>query len=163
MKTLLVLRHSKSARDGGPDHDRPLAKRGKQDAKRIGQRVNEMDLNPHLVVSSDAKRARQTARLAAEGFCYDAEDILLTDKLYASSVEEHLAVVRDLPGDCDVVMLVGHNPTFEDLVEVLSGELAILKTSALAHLKLDIQGWFEVDESTGTLVGVYYPDEEDDE
>ncbi|MBN1284040.1 MAG: histidine phosphatase family protein [Anaerolineae bacterium] len=163
MKMLLVLRHAKSEREDSIDHDRPLAPRGKRDAPRIGRRINEMDLNPHLVVSSDARRARQTARLAAEAFCYDPEDIVFTDRLYSTNIQEHLDVIRNLPDDCDVVMLVGHNPTFEDLVEVLTEEMVALKTAVLAHIILDIESWDEIDEYTGELVGIYYPNSEQDE
>ncbi len=157
MKTLLILRHAKSKSAGNLDHDRPLAKRGMRDALRIGKILDERDLNPHLVVSSDAERARQTACLAAKAFCYDAEDIEFTEALYATSTGEHLDLVRSLPDEHDIVMLVGHNPTFEDLVETLTEDLVLLPTATLAHIELDVDSWADVDEFTGELVEVYHP------
>ena len=43
MKTLLVMRHAKSSWKDSEitDHDRPLNKRGKQDAPRMGRRSSE--------------------------------------------------------------------------------------------------------------------------
>ena len=68
MKTLLVLRHAKSSWNDPAldDHERPLNKRGRRDAPRMGALVREYGLIPDLVISSDAVRARLTAEAVAE-------------------------------------------------------------------------------------------------
>ncbi len=67
MKTLLVLRHAKSSWGNMQlgDHERPLNKRGKRDAPRMGQLLKQEALTPHLIISSTAERAMQTGELIA--------------------------------------------------------------------------------------------------
>lgn len=156
MKTLLVLRHAKAKRNGWADYDRPLTRRGKRDAPHIGEWVAQMGLTPDLIVASGAKRAAQTARLAAEAAGY-AGEVMLSEALYDSDPERHLEVLRGLPDNADVVMLVGHNPAFEELVEILTGETVTLATAALAQIELDLRSWAEVAARTGRLKGVYTP------
>ncbi len=92
MKTLLILRHGKAKR--GPEHpsdaDRPLTKRGKEDATRAGQACREMGLLPDIVLSSPAKRARQTA----EHFCEAAGcggEVDFQDRVYKPYVPQNPA------------------------------------------------------------------------
>ena len=68
MKTLLILRHAKSSwnDENVLDHDRPLNKRGKRDAPRIGKLLYQSQLSPDLIISSTAKRARKTASKVAK-------------------------------------------------------------------------------------------------
>ena len=68
MKTLLVLRHAKSSWNDPAldDHERPLNKRGRRDAPRMGVLVREYGLIPDLIICSDAVRARVTAEAVAE-------------------------------------------------------------------------------------------------
>ena len=74
MKQLLVLRHAKSSwKDIGlRDFDRPLNKRGKKDAPRMGQFLAEQDLTPDQIITSAATRARLTAEAVASS----SDDIL---------------------------------------------------------------------------------------
>ena len=50
MKTLLVLRHAKSSWSDPAldDHERPLNKRGRRDAPRMGELVREYGLIPDV-------------------------------------------------------------------------------------------------------------------
>ena len=68
MKTLLILRHAKSSWQNNDlsDHDRPLNPRGQRDAPDVGKRLRNEGLIPDAVLSSTAKRARQTAEAVAE-------------------------------------------------------------------------------------------------
>ena len=74
MKTLLILRHAKSSWNNLdlPDYDRPLNKRGKRDAPRMGDFLRHQDLVPDLVISSTAKRAKKTAKLFDLNICQNA-------------------------------------------------------------------------------------------
>ena len=62
MKLLSLLRHAKSSwKDTSlVDHDRPLAKRGERNAPRMGRLLKDEKLVPDLIVSSTARRARDT-------------------------------------------------------------------------------------------------------
>ena len=160
MKTLLVLRHGKSSWSTGlPDHDRPLKGRGKRAAKRMGQELRSRDLVPDLIVSSTARRARGTARRAAESAGYDRE-IPETRDFYATTAGQLLSTLPEHVADAyDCVMIVGHNPTSEDLVEQLTGAGIIMTTANLACIDLDIDSWREAPRASGALRFLLRPKE----
>ena len=149
MKTLLVLRHAKSswnepARD---DHERPLNTRGRRDAPRMGGLVREYGLIPDVILSSDAVRARLTAEAVAEAARY-AGEILLDPHLYLASPADILSLLRTVRENAESVMIVGHNPGLEKLVEQLTGEWQHLPTAALAQIALPISHWRDLKLST---------------
>ena len=149
MLTLLLLRHAKSSwKDTDlDDHDRPLNKRGKRDAPRMGQLLRDEHLLPDLIVSSSAKRARRTAELVAEASGYRGETRLTCDA-YDASAAQLLAVVQSFPGTAQRVMLVGHNPGLEELLEQLTGQYRPLSTAALARLEIPCEKWSEINTET---------------
>lgn len=163
MKTLLILRHAKSdwGTPDAADHDRPLNGRGKRDAPRMGQLLRDEQLVPDLMISSTAKRARKTARLLAEASGYEGE-IKLAETLYLAGPEAYLDVLRQTPEVCQSVMVIGHNPGLEELIEALTGETESLSTAALAQVRLPIAHWSELSEDIeGELVNVWRPRELD--
>jgi phosphohistidine phosphatase len=162
MKSLLILRHAKSSwkNDALADHDRPLNRRGKHDAPEVGKRLRDEDLVPDAILSSTAKRARQTAEAAAResGF---AGEIRLSPELYGGGPEAYLEAIRSLPGDVERALVVGHNPDLEELVEILTGESVRLPTAALAHVRLELQAWQDLnEEEPGKLVDLWTPREQ---
>ena len=132
MKTLLVLRHAKSSWDDPAlgDHERPLNKRGRRDAPRMGELVREHGLIPDVVISSDAVRARLTAEAVVEAARY-AGEILVDHHLYMASPADILSRLRTVREKAETVMIVGHNPGLEELVAQLTGERPDLPTAAL--------------------------------
>lgn len=164
MKTLLILRHAKSSwkDDALPDHDRPLNKRGKTDAPRMGKLLRDEDLVPDLILSSDARRARSTAELVAEESHYDGEITFLRD-LYAAEAEAYLNALARLGDEAACVLIVGHNPGLEELLQDLTGEYQPLPTAALAQVTLPMKHWSELvaDSQTagsqGKLVNLWRP------
>jgi len=161
VKTLLVLRHAKSSWKDPylADHDRPLNKRGKQAAPLMGELLQSQDLLPELIISSTARRAVQTAELVAEYSGYERQ-IHYSRDLYAADPQAYIEVLQLLTGDYDCVMVVGHNPGLEDLIEMLTGEWERMPTAALAQVELPLESWQELsDESSGRLVNLWRPKE----
>lgn len=161
MKTLLVQRHAKSSwkHPEVSDHDRPLNKRGRRDAPRMGRFVAAQGLRPDVIVASTARRARRTAEdVARHAGCEGA--VQLDRRLYLASPDEIIDVVRGVAGGARRVMVVGHNPGLEDLVARLAGRRETLPTAALAALRLSIRSWTELTASTaGDLAGPWRPRE----
>jgi phosphohistidine phosphatase len=122
VRYLWLLRHAKSDWDEAAldDQDRPLAKRGRKAAPRVGRWMREQGLAFDLVVCSSALRARQTAELVdpplAPGGRLDVEP-----DVYAAGADALLAFLRALPPDAQTVLLVGHNPGIQELAELLAG------------------------------------------
>lgn len=161
MKTLLILRHAKSSWSDNrlADINRPLNTRGKTDAPRMGQLLQDEDLVPELVISSPAKRATQTAELVVDHCSFDG-DLNIASDFYHGGVDEYIEGLRGIPGDEKLVMIVGHNPGMEELLDYLTGEPETLTTANIAVVELPIEQWGQLDyETEGNLITVYRPKE----
>jgi phosphohistidine phosphatase len=160
-KTLLILRHAKSSWEMAElsDHDRPLNSRGKRDAPRIGRKLLKEGLVPQLIISSPAVRAYDTAEKVANACGYDRE-ITVESSLYGSGYTEYLKVLKIQNDQYDVIMLVGHNPHSEQLLEKLTGNMIPMPTCSVAHVSLYVRRWKEINAKTkGKLVNIWRPKE----
>ncbi|MBD0292618.1 MAG: histidine phosphatase family protein [Jiangellaceae bacterium] len=139
-RTLILVRHAKSARpDDVPDHDRPLAGRGRRDAPALGRWLAEHRLIPQLVLVSSARRAVETAELIAAELVR-APTQVRSDGAYNASAAELLDLVHELPDDVDSAMVVGHNPSIEELARQLAGDgadLGEMPTCAVVVFQVD--------------------------
>lgn len=161
MKTLLITRHAKSSwqEAGLSDHDRPLNRRGRSDAPKLGELLDEQDLVPDLILSSTATRARDTATRLLEHCDFDGE-LRLDRRLYHGEPDDYLSLLRHLPEGIGRVMVVGHNPGLEMLLFELTDSDQSLPTAALAQVELPIDRWDELDEvREGRLVQLWVPRE----
>ena len=143
-RELLLLRHGKSDWSVGvDDFYRPLKDRGKRAAQRIGVWLAQQKLVPDLIVSSPAERALVTAEKTCKAMGNGAQDIQQEERIYEAGLSDLLKVLADCPADAGRVMLVGHNPGLEELLEWLvidsvpvpeDGKL--LPTATLARLQM---------------------------
>ena len=159
MKTLLILRHAKSSWNYPElsDYGRPLNARGKRDAPRMGEFLREQGLIPDRILTSSAKRARKTASKVAKTCGYTGK-VKKVDAFYDSVAGVYYETLQALPDKYQRVMVVGHNPTMEQLVRSLTGEFRQMPTAALAHVELPIQCWEALNVNTeGTLVNLWTP------
>ena len=109
-----LMRHGKSSRPFGVvDHERPLSKRGREDAALTRDWLADA---PRLFVASTAKRALETASLLA-----GQRPVVTHPALYEASGREFLAVVEEMLAQCNRVAFVGHNPTTTHLINSLAG------------------------------------------
>jgi phosphohistidine phosphatase len=115
---LLVLRHAKSDwPEGVPDHDRPLAKRGRRDAPRLGRWLAAHDYLPDIVVCSTAQRTRQTWDLVAAELT-GAASVRFDPRAYGASAQTLLYLARELPDECRTALLIAHNPGVSEFAGV---------------------------------------------
>jgi phosphohistidine phosphatase len=125
----------------------------------MGELVREYGLIPDVVISSDAVRARLTAEAVAKAARY-AGEILLDPHLYMACPADILSLLPMVRENAETVMIVGHNPGLEKLVEQLTGEREDLPTATLVQIRLPIDRWRDLKLSTrGTLVGLWRPEE----
>lgn len=164
MKTLLVLRHAKSSwKDSGmEDHERPLNKRGKKAAPKMGKLIKREGLVPDLIISSTAVRARTTAEAVAEKSKYPGE-IRLDRRLYLSGPSAVMDVLKEIDdATVERVMIVGHNPGQEETIRQMTGREERLPTAALARIDFPIDAWKELGpETQGNLIHLWRPKELD--
>ncbi|MFI7299321.1 SixA phosphatase family protein [Streptomyces sp. NPDC050121] len=166
-RRLVVLRHAKSAwPDGVPDHERPLAPRGRRDAPAAGRALATADCLPDLALCSTAVRARATWELAAAQWPGPTPPVRFDPRLYAADVPELLDVVHETPAEVGTLLLVGHNPGLEELVLDLAGdglhdaldEVRLkFPTSAVAVLAWHGPDWRALTPGTALLTSMTVP------
>ena len=148
-----MFRHGKSDWDApyGSDHERPLAKRGRKAADRMGRFLSERGEVPELAISSTALRAQDTLDRAvrAGGWSCDVE---LLDDLYLPSPYRLLYVLQQQEESCSSVMLVGHEPAWSETISLLIGGGDFrFPTAAMARIDVDVDRWVEIDFGLGEL------------
>jgi phosphohistidine phosphatase len=147
MKTLLILRHAKATpKDPNiSDHDRSLDKAGKDDALHMGKLMKDKEMIPSLIISSAALRAKSTAELVAKGCGYQG-DIVLNQSLYEAKPKDYLSILETLSDIYCSVLIVGHNPTVEDAIQMLtdSSDVMAMSSCALAHFSVLIEKWSDL-------------------
>ena len=122
MTRLYLLRHAKSSWDepGSSDRDRPLAPRGRRAAERVAEHLRDEGVRPDLVLCSPAARALQTLELVRPAL--GQAEVLVEDALYGIDADGLLERLRSLPASTAGAMVVGHNPTIQDLALDLAGQ-----------------------------------------
>ena len=161
MKSLILLRHAKSIK-GDPnlkDFDRPLNDVGLSQIPVIAKIFQDENIGIDYIISSPAKRAGQTAQLVADNIGYKGE-FKWFDELYEARCEDYIKALKSIPDKFKNAMLVGHNPTQEEFLYLLTGQNELLATASLALIELPIYHWLELTERTqGKLIKVWRPKE----
>ncbi|MEN8179756.1 MAG: histidine phosphatase family protein [Pseudomonadota bacterium] len=163
-RELLILRHGKSDwSEDADDFHRPLKDRGKRAAQRTGVWLEQQGLLPDYIISSPAVRALETARKISKAMGMDSRQIKQEQAIYAASLSELLGVLGNCPKKAGRVMIVGHNPGFENLLTHLSKtriplpkDANLLPTATLARLKLP-DDWRGLKAGCGELQSITRP------
>jgi phosphohistidine phosphatase len=122
-RRLILLRHAKSDWPDVPDADRPLAKRGRRDAPRIGRWLHEQGYQPDVAVVSDARRTRQTWDLVAPELG-GSPAVRFEPRAYAASARTLLYLAQELPTRYRTALLIAHNPGLSELATSLAAPSA---------------------------------------
>ncbi|HPA80542.1 MAG TPA: histidine phosphatase family protein [Thermoanaerobaculales bacterium] len=158
MLELLIMRHAKSDWDAAAtdDHERPLAERGVKAARKMGRFLARDEMVPGLVISSTALRARTTAELAAAAGKWRCP-VEHTAAFYGADPSGVLAEIasRTAPPR---LLVVGHEPTWSQLVSLLIGGGAVrMATAAVACVEIEADGWDAVTPGSGRLAWLITP------
>jgi phosphohistidine phosphatase len=160
MKTLYIVRHAKSSWDheGLTDFERPLNKRGRNDAPLMGTVLKERGAQPAVIRTSAANRAATTARLLAEALDFPLERIEVDAGMYGAGPNDILQSIQQLPADAHEAMLVGHNPTMLMIAHRLGGFLGDnLPTCAIVCIDFYASSWNEAAATQGRIRYYEYP------
>jgi phosphohistidine phosphatase len=145
-KSVILFRHGKSDWDAqyDSDHDRPLAKRGIRDAKRMGKFLSKRAEVPELILSSTAFRTRETTRLAMEAGNWNV-DTELEKKIYEASLEEIIKVIKSQDDKYNFICLVGHEPIFSTIITLIDNKKKIkFPTATMARISFSTSDWKRV-------------------
>lgn len=155
MKELLVMRHGKSdwTVESLVDYDRPLKKRGVKASASMGKKIGSLNLAPDIILSSPAVRARETTEIFMKN-CNCNKEIMWLESIYHETEYSILTHIQGLSNSYQRAMVVGHNPTLENLSNLLisTGKLNIkLPTAAILYLTFDVNTWDAVIPASGLL------------
>lgn len=159
MKNLLVMRHAKSDWDNElRDIERPLNKRGKKAAHIMGRELLKRDKTPELILSSPAERAQNTAKIIKETLGLKNGLITVKD-FYFGFNEAILEAIKAVDNIHPIIMIVGHNPVWEDFVMDLSkaNKYVSMPTAAIASLVFDVDDWVSIKPGAGDLEWLITP------
>ena len=161
MKTLYLLRHAKSSWKFPElsDFDRPLNRRGKHDAPMMGKRLLKRGINPDLVMSSPALRARKTAKAVAKKLNYSPSAIRYEPQVYEASVPELLALLQSVPDQVQVLILAGHNPELTSFANQLAlCSIDNIVTAGVVAIEFPVDRWSDLsNEQPGQFLWYDYP------
>jgi phosphohistidine phosphatase len=160
MRRLMLLRHAKSNWPAGvADRERPLAQRGREAAPVMGRYLAEELLLPDLVLISPAKRTQETWELV--GSMLPEKPATHTEpRIYEAKTERLLHVAQAVEPQVKTVLMIGHNPGFEELAALLTGHgdryaasrmAQKYPTCGLAVIDFAIEDWRDLSPRGGRL------------
>ncbi len=179
MKILGLFRHAKSdwptTQPDGPrarDFDRPLSDRGRKGAAIMGRHIRDHGARWDRIIASPAVRCAETIEIACEA----AERPVAVNwdrRIYLASSATLADLLREMEGDPESVLMVGHNPGLEDLIFDLvpdDGSSPLrdvvevkFPTAAFAVLELNIDSWEDLSDRCARLVHLTRPRDLDPE
>ena len=164
-RTLMLMRHAKSAWPDVPDHERPLAPRGERDAPAMGRWLRTVDRIPDYVLCSTARRASQTW-LLAQAELGTAPLVSFDDSVYFGSTAQLAELLQRTPASIRTLLLVGHDPAVHELALLFAGDasdpgarerLAVkFPTAAVAILEFE-EDWAQLERGTARLISFMVP------
>jgi phosphohistidine phosphatase len=160
MKTVILVRHAKSSwkRPELSDLERPLNKRGQRDAPMMGQRLAARGVQPELLITSPATRARLTAAAIAAALGYDESALRVDERIYHGGAHDILTLVRELDDTLQRVMIFGHNPDLTELANSFDrGAIDNVPTCGVVELDFDVELWSEIDATNCVRLAFDYP------
>ena len=165
-RTLVMIRHAKSswANPLQSDFERPLNDRGEHDAPMMGEWLKQMDVIPDLIISSTAKRAKQTAKRIAEAIGYDTDKIQWIDKLYHCIPSVYEDVIQEIDESLSTVFMVAHNPGITEFVnDLLPGfHIDNMPTCGMVGAHINAEEWSDFINASKEVFLFEYPRKQHD-
>lgn len=162
MKTLIILRHSKTEKiNPAGDQARELTKPGRRWATEAGREILDATGLPDLLVTSNAIRALQTGDLAAEAMKFSGERRVIPE-IYGATENELVQVIQAFPDDFSSIVLVGHNPGLEELANSFPGkrEHGHLPTAGWVVVEMSAESWQDAKAGAGKVTAYGTPNKE---
>jgi phosphohistidine phosphatase len=159
MKKLYLIRHAKSSWSNPllDDFDRPLNKRGKNNAPFMANLLLEKEIFPDLIISSSAVRARSTAEIFAQKLKF-TNSITFEKSLYLTSAKTLLNVLHHIPNTYNTLFLFGHNPELTEFANELSSTyIENIPTCGIVGFEFSIHSWNELCKQNSTLALFEFP------
>ena len=155
MKTIYIVRHAKSSweYDGVKDIDRPLKKRGINDAHLLSKILAKQLKKPDVFVSSSANRALHTAVIFCENFDYPLSNLQIKRQLYSFSDGYLVKTVKALDDGFSSAIVFSHDHGINTFVNKFGNKpIAHVPTCGVIGIKFNEKHWKNIKKATTVLV-----------
>jgi len=160
MKKLILVRHAKSDWSDMllPDSKRPLNERGLRDAPFMASKLKENMPLIDKFISSPAKRAITTAKIFANEYGIEEEQIAQLVGIYDLGKDFIIKTLETMPDTFNSIALFGHNPDISMTATFFGGQqIGIIPTCAYVVIELDTNKWSKLKKAEGKVVEYNYP------
>ncbi len=160
MKKLFIIRHAKSSwKDTSlDDFDRGLNKRGKKDIKFIANWLRANRFYPDLILSSPARRAKDTLEQIVKTLKLNDEIIRFDKSIYEATCDTLIDLLEQVDKRYDNLFLIGHNPALNELAEFLTNSVIFnIPTSGIFCVEFNISKWSEIKNVKGIISFFEFP------
>jgi len=143
MKTLLLVRHAKTA-PAGPgqtDHARALEDSGVTDAGKLAHHLRKKNLIPEQILVSSANRTQTTAHILLTAFDSSQIDVVVSDELYLADEAFLRDVIANVRDDISTLMIVGHNPGLSELAHHFDHDVQGMRPAQMLCVEFDSKHW----------------------
>jgi phosphohistidine phosphatase len=143
-RELILIRHTKSSwvQVDAHDFDRPLKKERTPDAENMAKYLKILGLKPDLILCSPALRTKQTAEFFCDKLKYDYDKIVFDMRLYESSAEDYMQVIRETDKKNKTLVVIGHNPSVTDFANwFLKSRIEEVPTTGVVWFEFDNNDW----------------------
>lgn len=166
------MRHSKSDWENTnlEDVERPLSKRGKKNARKLGKYIRDSEIVADTALVSPSIRTKETLEIIRK-YSSISKNILFIDEIYGADDSELLKLIRELSAGIQIALLIGHNPGLEILGDYLlfgdkenpsfgdkeNPSFAKFPTSAFLSLAIESEDWKDWGRSPARLIRFWIP------
>jgi phosphohistidine phosphatase len=158
VKQLYIVRHARAVEPNGDDVKRGLMKSGGADAEKMSRRFKKLADVPDVLISSSAKRARQTAEIFAKAFGVKNRKIRQQSEVYEGGMSAIMGLLKELDAAISSAMIFGHVPSLNELADSLLKDFKDeIPTCGIVAIDLSIENWGELAGGVGSLVFFEHP------
>jgi phosphohistidine phosphatase len=147
LKRLTLIRHANAEQDADVrDFERPLSRKGRNEAEEMAKRSLEREFVPDLILTSAAVRTRETADVFARILGVPARLLQAEDSLYLADGEHILNAIRCTGPRVTHLMVICHNPGISAAAISLAPEVITADLPTCGTLTMQFScAWAQID------------------
>lgn len=162
MRTIWLLRHAEASlhSPSGRDLDRPLTQEGCDTAEMLADILKNSAVSFEKILCSPAQRACHTLAFIKQSLDIGDHAIVYDEQLYLADIPTLLRLLRQQPAHVNSLLIVGHNPGLQNLIEYFKpeGDNWLMLPGSLAKLTSDSE-WKNIDRGNIEAVRIMHPQE----
>ncbi len=157
MKSLILMRHAKAKSEfPGTDIDRPLTKSGKLSVAHLFPKFKSFLHDSPVFYVSISTRTKQTMAAICEAMGKVQLQLSIETNLYHASLEELLSFIKNIEGNPEQIILIGHNPGLNMLVEnCMQADAIHFPPASFCVIESNVENWHDFNLENNKVVFLY--------